>query len=116
MNTQEPEIKNKINALLLLSNKPWTKWEELQTKMKDQDKLMAELKALSGKSLYGKVLSVPMADGYAMYVIDKVNKSTVHITWFSYCDDYQDMRYGAGCNVSTKEAKMFDRWSFSDLD
>lgn len=45
----------------------------------------------------GKLFTVPMGDGYAYYVVTKVNKKTVDIEWRGYsADRWIDFRFGAG--------------------
>lgn len=45
----------------------------------------------------GKLFRVPAGDGYAYYVITKVNKKTVDIEWRGYsADRWVDFRFGAG--------------------
>lgn len=45
----------------------------------------------------GKLFRVPVGDGYAYYVVQKVNKKTVDIEWRGYSlDRWVDFRFGAG--------------------
>lgn len=45
----------------------------------------------------GKLFRVPAGDGYAFYVVTKVNKKTVDIEWRGYgLDRWVDFRFGAG--------------------
>ena len=45
----------------------------------------------------GKLFRVPVGDGYAYYVVRKVNKKTVDIEWRGYSlDRWVDFRFGAG--------------------
>ena len=45
----------------------------------------------------GKMFRVPVGDGYAYYVVTKVNKKTVDIEWRGYSPDrWVDFRFGAG--------------------
>ena len=64
--------------------------------MKTQENLMEELKVLAKAedTLLGRTMRFPMADSYALYVITKVNKTTVQLTWIKWCDAWQDDRLG----------------------
>lgn len=45
----------------------------------------------------GKLFRVPCGDGYAYYIVTKVNKKTVDIEWRGYClDRWVDERFGYG--------------------
>jgi hypothetical protein len=69
--------------------------------MKRQDKLMDDLKTIARahNTLMGRIIKFPMADSYALYVVTKVNKRTVTITWVRYCDAWQDDRIGYENNI-----------------
>lgn len=69
--------------------------------MKRQDALMDEIKTLAKahKTLLGRDVRFPMGDGYAHYIITKVNVRTVEITWIKYCDAWQDSRVGYCANL-----------------
>ena len=64
--------------------------------MKTQENLMEELKVLAKAedTLLGRTMRFPMADSYALYVVTKVNKTTVQLTWIKWCDAWQDDRLG----------------------
>jgi hypothetical protein len=64
--------------------------------MKSQEKLQEEIDELAkaNNTILGRQIKFPMGDGYAYYVITKVNKKTVEITWVKYCDAWQDRRAG----------------------
>jgi hypothetical protein len=45
----------------------------------------------------GKLFSIPVADGYATYVVTKLNKKTADIEWRGYCPDrYRCRVFGYG--------------------
>jgi hypothetical protein len=69
--------------------------------MKRQDALMDEIKeiAKAHNTLLGRDVRFPTGDGYAHYIITKVNKKTVEITWIKYCDAWQDSRAGYCANL-----------------
>jgi hypothetical protein len=64
--------------------------------MKRQEVLQDEIDSLAKDlgTLMGRQIKFPMGDGYAYYIITKVNKQTVEITWVKYCDAWQDSRAG----------------------
>jgi len=64
--------------------------------MKRQEQLQEEIDELAKEldTLMGRQIKFPRADSYAYYIITKVNKKTVEITWVSYCDAWQDSRAG----------------------
>lgn len=86
-------------------------------KMKKQDKLIAELRdiARSHNTLLGRMVKFQHADSFALYIITKVNKTTVQLTWVDYCDGWMDGRVGAKGNVDKTWAerviKFEDKWS-----
>ena len=49
----------------------------------------------------GKLFSLPVADGAAVYEIVKINQSTVKVKWRKdlTIDEWQDRVLGAGCSV-----------------
>ena len=73
------------------------------------DKIMKRQEAIQGEidnlaieldTLMGRQIKFPMADSYAYYIITKVNKKTVEITWVKYCDAWQDQRAGYCSNLN----------------
>jgi hypothetical protein len=46
-----------------------------------------------------------MADSYALYLITKINKTTVQLTWLDWCDAWQDDRLGAQGNLPISYVK-----------
>ena len=85
------EIKLLIAALLKLSMNEVKGFPELHAKMKEQDKLMDDIRELAKKekTLLGRVIKFPRADSYAIYIITKINKKTVGLTWVDYCDSWK---------------------------
>jgi hypothetical protein len=111
------EIQAKILELLTLSNTPieLKDFDALSKKMKEQDDLMNEISELSkkNKTILGRTVSFPVADGSAIYIITKINKKTVRLTWIDYCDGYADRQFGReGGNYSLEDAQ--NRISFED--
>lgn len=82
--------------------------------MKRQEALQEEIDELAKElnTIMGRQIKFPHADSYAYYVITKVNKKTVEITWVKYCDAWQDSRAGYCANLdidyATKEVKGQD--------
>jgi len=70
--------------------------------MKRQEQLQEEIDELAkaNDTILGRQIKFPMADSYAYYVITKVNKRTVEITWVKYCDAWQDQRAGYCSNLN----------------
>lgn len=58
----------------------------------------------------GKLFRVPRGDGYAWYVVTKVNKKTVDIEWRGYSlDRWVDDRFGFGGREKRDTIEMFVR-------
>jgi len=58
--------------------------------------------------LAGKLFVVPRGDGYAHYIVTKVNKKTVDIEWRSYSlDRWIDDRFGYGGREKRETIEMF---------
>lgn len=58
----------------------------------------------------GKLFRVPKGDGYAYYVVTKVNKKTVDVEWRGYSlDQWVDDRLGYGCREKRETIEMFVR-------
>ena len=56
----------------------------------------------------GKLFRVPRGDGYAYYVVAKVNKKTVDIEWRGYgLDRWVDDRFGYGGREKRETVEMF---------
>lgn len=70
--------------------------------MKRQETLMDELKTIARahNTLLGRTVRFQMADSYAFYVVTKVNKTSVRLTWIRFCDAWQDDRIGYESNVN----------------
>lgn len=74
-------------------------FEQLQNKMKHQDKLITEIEALSKQhdTILGRIIRFPHADSYAVYLVVKLYKANATLLWLNYCDGWQDDRLGL-CN------------------
>lgn len=58
----------------------------------------------------GKLFRVPAGDGYAWYVVTKVNKKTVDIEWRGYSlDRWVDARFGYGGREKRETIELFVR-------
>ena len=103
-------IKNKIQELLdissvdLIGDKDFL--VKFNTKMKNQERLISELIPLcrAQNTLLGRIIKFPHADSYAFYLITKVNKRNVVITWLNYCDAWVDDRCGKNAYMSIEFA------------
>lgn len=71
-------------------------WEKLSEKMVKQDAMIEQLKTLckAANTILGRPFGIQKADGYAMYIITKINKTTVNLTWIDYSDGWIDDRVG----------------------
>ena len=59
---------------------------------------------------HGKLFRVPKGDGYAWYVVKKVNKKTVDIDWRGFSlDRWVDDRFGYGGREKRETIEMFVR-------
>ncbi len=87
------EIKKKMKELLELQ----TLGLDFDTLMEKQDNLMEVLKTLAKEknTFLGRTYKIPVADGYAVYLITKINKKTVKLQWIDYCDGYSDWSLGS---------------------
>ena len=89
--------------------------DSLPNIMKRQEALQGEIDELAKahNTILGRQIKFPMADSYAYYIITKVNKKTVEITWVKYCDAWQDQRAGYSSNLdrefAEKQVKGQDR-------
>ena len=89
---------------------------DLDNIMKAQETLMDELKTLAraNKTLLGRTVKFQMADSHAVYVVTKVNASSVQVSWIKYCDAWQDDRLGVQGSLSKsyvqKTADFTDWW------
>jgi len=75
--------------------------EQYQTAKKHADSLPAGLQV-------GKLFCVPRGDGYAHYIVTKVNKKTVDVEWRGYgLDRWVDDRFGYGGREKRETVEMF---------
>ena len=81
--------------------------DSLPNIMKRQEALQGEIDELAKahNTILGRQIKFPMADSYAYYIITKVNKKTVEITWVKYCDAWQDQRAGYSSNLDREYAE-----------
>lgn len=106
------KIKQKIVELIRLSNKKFDDfgkgWDAIKAKSDAQNALMDELRelAVANDTMLGRIIKFPVADGYAMYVITKVNKKTVRIVWIDYMDGWVDQRCGYEAAMDINYAKQ----------
>lgn len=65
-------------------------------KLKQQDEMVEDLRlwALKCNTMLGRIVTFPMADSYAMYVVVQVKKNVALVKWIDYCDGWQDDRLG----------------------
>lgn len=79
----------------------------LEKIMKRQEQLHDEIDKLAkaNNTILGRQIKFPMADSYAYYIITKINKCTVEITWVRYCDAWQDQRAHYCANLDIDYAK-----------
>lgn len=67
--------------------------------------------ALPAGIVKNKLFRVPCGDGYAWYIVTKVNKKTVKIEWRGFSGDrWVDQRFGLGGNVPTEMVEQFIRY------
>lgn len=67
--------------------------------------------ALPAGVVNGKLFRVPCGDGYAWYVVTKVNKKTVKIEWRGFSSDrWIDQRFGLGGNMPIEMVEQFIRY------
>jgi len=101
-------LKAKIKELLAYNDiEPEYSWgsdnqNSIDKIMQRQDAIQGEIDDLAREldTLMGRQIKFPMADSYAYYIITKVNKKTVEITWVKYCDAWQDSRAGYCSNLN----------------
>ena len=107
------EIQTKIKELFLLAlilsdydNPDWIKNHDKA--IKDMEAKVDELKALAkaNRTLLGRVIYIPHADGSAMYVVTKINTKTVRLEWCNWIDGWQDDVLEAGASVAIAWAKQ----------
>jgi len=78
------------------------------TKYIDQEHEKAKIKALNSETLKNKMFKVGVADGYACYIVTKVNKKTVRVEWrgFAGGDRYTDQMMGWECTVDKSRVEQ----------
>jgi hypothetical protein len=98
-------IRAKIAELLVVSNTTTDlDCKQLQEKMKRQNQIIDELKALAkvDKTYVGRIVQFPVADSYALYVVTDVKSKIAEIHWIDYCDGWIDDRCGKECTIDLK--------------
>jgi len=104
METINAKIKEllQVSAVNLIGEKDFCK--KFDAKMENQERLMNELKTLAKaqNTIVGRVIQIPHADGYALYLITKVTKGKATVKWLDWCDGWQDdiLDYGADLPVA----------------
>lgn len=106
METINAKIKEllKVSAVNLIGEKDFCK--KFDAKMENQERLMDELKTLAKAkgTLVGRVIQIPHADSYALYLVTKVSKTTATVVWLDWCDGWQDDILDAGCDIPIAKA------------
>ena len=107
------ELKAKIKDILDISDTELKEgaipyYQKMNAKINLIDDLLSDLKTMAknNSTILGRSIKFPMADGYALYVITKVNKTTVQLTWLDYCDAWIDTRIGKKGNINIEYAKQ----------
>lgn len=105
---------NKIEPVYTFGSKSENSLDNI---IKRQEALIGELIPLcrKEKTLLGRTVRFPMADSYALYLVTKVNKKTVELTWLKYCDAWVDDRLGYQGTISReyiqRQKDFDDHWS-----
>lgn len=77
----------------------------------EMTRVQAMSDALPPGVVKGKLFRVPCGDGYAWYIVTKVNKKTVKIEWRGFSSDrWVDQRFGLGGNVPVEMVEQFIRY------
>jgi len=87
-------------------------FDESIKKMKMQDAMMKVLVVFAkiGHTLLGRTIQFQSHDSYALYIITKVNKKTVEVTWIDYCDGWVDDRIGKTGTLTLDYAQKEIAW------
>jgi rhamnogalacturonyl hydrolase YesR len=88
------EIKKKIKELLLFNSDK--RGMNIMEQIEFHISMFNELKELAKKhdTILGRTITFPIADGYSIYLITKINKVTVTVRWIDYADGWFDKRVG----------------------
>jgi len=99
-------LKQKLDELINVNNREfdWSqkdagkKWD---ARFKRQNELIDELRqlAIENDTLIGRQVKFPHADSYAVYVVTRVFKNQVQVTWVDWCDGWMDDRLGYQGNL-----------------
>lgn len=77
----------------------------------EMERVQALSDALPAGIVKGKLFRVPCGDGYAWYIVMRVNKKTVKIEWRGFSSDrWVDQRFGLGGNVPIEMVEQFIRY------
>lgn len=95
-------ITKKINELLDINkieptyNFDLTNENNITNIMNRQKALIAEIKELARtqNTIFGRTVEIPIADSYALYLVTKIKKTTVQLSWIRYGDAWVDYRLG----------------------
>lgn len=78
---------------------------------RELERVQAMSDALPQGIVKGKLFRVPCGDGYAWYIVTKVNKKTVKIEWRGFSGDrWVDQRFGLGGSVPVEMVERFIRY------
>lgn len=99
-------LKQKLDELVTVYNQEFD-WSQddaskkFDERMKRQEELIDELRqlAIENNTLIGRQVKFQMADSYAVYVVTKVFKNQVQVTWIDWCDGWVDDRLGYQGNL-----------------
>ena len=99
-------LKQKLDELVTVYNQEfdWSQDDAIKAfdaRMKRQEELIDELRqlAIENNTLIGRQVKFQMADSYAVYVVTKVFKNQVQVTWIDWCDGWVDDRLGYQGNL-----------------
>ena len=99
-------LKEKLYELTVVHNQEFDWSQENAGKQHDirqkrQETLIDELRELAkeNNTLLGRQVKFPHADSYAVYVVTRVYKNQVQVTWVDWCDGWVDDRLGYQGNL-----------------
>ena len=99
-------LKEKLYELTVVHNQEFDWSQENAGKKHDirqkrQETLIDELRELAkeNNTLLGRQVKFPHADSYAVYVVTRVYKNQVQVTWVDWCDGWCDDRLGYQGNL-----------------
>lgn len=99
-------LKQKLYELTVVENQEFDWSQEnagnaFDARMKRQETLIDELRELAkeNNTLIGRQVKFPHADSYAVYIVTRVYKNQVQVTWLDWCDGWVDDRLGYQGNL-----------------